>query len=884
MIKRLIPLLVAAVCLFPTRTPAAAVPQVLVLPLTVFSSQPASAETERIDVALKNQLKREGAQILPLPGDIKDAAAGQSQWTLKSLQEVGIRAGADYVIWGSLSWFGRQLSLDLKMMRPTGQTDAPWSYYVEGAGIDPLIGALRRVGSRISMRVLDRQLIADIRIEGNQRIEADAIKRVVRAKPGDVLRQKDIVRDMRKVYEMGYFEDVRVETDEGADGLDVIFVLKENPTIRRVTFTGNKEFDEKELMENLTVKTGTVLNNDRIRVNVQRIEGLYKEKNYHNVVVSYKATPRDANNQVDVAFEIQEGNELKITKISFEGNKTYTAGKLQKLIETSEKGIFSFITSSGELKPDELEQDSSRISAFYQNNGFIEAKVGEPVVDFQEKGIHVTFKIVEGERFKVGNVDISGDMVVPKALLLARLQIGAEPYFSRERLRNDVLALTDSVSDEGYAYANVMPQISEDREKLLVDVVYTIDKGQQVYFEKIIINGNSKTRDKVIRRELRVYEQELYSGRRLKAGVGSLYRLDFFEDIKVDTPKGSADDKMLLKIDVTEKQTGAFSFGGGYSSTESLFGTVSVSQRNLFGRGQLLNLSATLGGRSTQYRLGLTEPWLFDIPLSAGFEVYAWDYEYDTYTKKSLGGTLSSSYPVWNYTRLYGSYSYDQTEIADVDITAADSIKELKGLLSNSSISSTLRYDSTNSRFNATRGNNSSATVQYAGLGGDIGFTKVVLETGWYHPLFWRFTGFAHGKTGIVWKHDDKILPDYDKFYLGGINSLRGFTYEDLSPVVTNSLGLQSYVGGEKFVQVNLEILFPLLEDAGVVGLVFFDTGDLYSADQDIALGNLRESIGAGVRWYSPMGPIRLEYGHILDPEPGGSEGGRWEFAMGTAF
>jgi outer membrane protein insertion porin family len=181
-------------------------------------------------------------------------------------------------------------------------------------------------------------------------------------------------------------------------------------------------------------------------------------------------------------------------------------------------------------------------------------------------------------------------------------------------------------------------------------------------------------------------------------------------------------------------------------------------------------------------------------------------------------------------------------------------------------------------------GSTHSVTLQYAGLGGDIGFTKTVLETGWYHPLFWKFTGFAHGKTGFVWGHDGKILPDYEKFYLGGINSLRGFDYTDLSPVETNSLGLESYVGGEKYVQVNLEILFPLLEDAGLVGVVFFDTGDLYADYEDIDLGNLRESAGLGIRWFSPLGPIRLEYGHILDPIPGRGEGGRWEFAMGSAF
>jgi outer membrane protein insertion porin family len=337
---------------------------------------------------------------------------------------------------------------------------------------------------------------------------------------------------------------------------------------------------------------------------------------------------------------------------------------------------------------------------------------------------------------------------------------------------------------------------------------------------------------------------------------------------------------MILKIDVTEKPTGMFSFGGGYSSVEHLFAMASISQRNLFGRGQVLQLKAELGGVTTRYNLSFTEPWLFDIPLSAGFDLYNWKTEYDTYDRDSIGGGVRFSYPVFDFVRAYISYAYDNADISNISESASDSIKDLEGINITSSVTAGLRYDSRDRVFNPTEGSKHSISVEYAGLGGNIAFTKYLAETGWYIPLFWDTVGFLHGKTGHVRENSGGKLPDYERFYLGGMNSLRGFDWQDIH--VLDEDGRE--IGGNKFVQFNVEYLIPLLKDVGVVGVIFFDAGNVYNESEKLDLGNLRKSAGYGFRWYSPMGPMRIENGYILDPKEGESKGGRWEFSMGSAF
>ncbi|MBR9985925.1 MAG: outer membrane protein assembly factor BamA [Desulfosarcina sp.] len=867
-----------------TRTAAAVeTVHVLVLPFEIHASQSLSYLAEDIPKVINEHLQTEGA--VPVETDqAQTAAALDVTSDVETLKQFGLNAGADSVIWGSMTRIGNDISLDINMVETVG-TKPVLSFYESGAGMENLRAVSKKAAEKLARQLFRRELITGVRVAGNARIEADAIERVIRVKTGDVLRVGELSKDLKNIYKMGYFEDIRVEAEKSEGGKLVVFHVTEKPTIRKISFSGNHVFKDNKLRENLSISTGSILNIFTIKSNIEQLQAMYKEKNYHNIKISYTTHDQD-NNQADIEFVFEEGEKIRIKEITFQGNRTFPEKKLKKLIGTSEKGFFSWITSSGELNREDLGQDAARLMAYYQTQGFIRAKVADPVVDFEDEWIFITFKIEEGERFKVGTIDVDGDLILPRARLMPGLQIYKEPFFNRETVRRDVLWLTDLYANAGFAYAEISPLTKEDSENLLVDITYSAQKRDKVYFENIEISGNTRTRDKVIRRELRIYEQELYSGSRLKRSVRNLTRLDFFEDIKVDTPKGSADDKMNVKINVMEKPTGTFTFGAGYSTVDDFFVTGSVSQRNLFGRGQILRLSGQIGGVSDLYNLSFTEPWMFDIPLSGSISVYRTGRDYDTYDKTSMGGGLGVSYPIYDYTRASLSYRYDVTDISEITDDASDNIKDLEGENTTSAVTTALSYDSRDRAFNTTQGQDHSLSYTYAGLGGDIGFNKVVGELGWHIPVYKGLVTFLHGKSGYVRELDGYILPDYEKFYLGGMNSVRGFGFQDINIKTVNSAGQITEEGGESFVQFNFELTYPLFEDLGIVGVVFYDTGNVFGPDDSIDLGTLRQAAGYGIRWYSPIGPIRIEGGHILDPEEenGEDSGVNWEFSMGGAF
>jgi outer membrane protein insertion porin family len=852
--------------------------RIVILPFEIYAEGDLSYLQKEIPTAIKRQLELEGASVLILEDESIPSRELPAE-SLTAIRNLGVKTGADYILWGSLTWLGQNFSLDAKLLSSI-EGEEPHLFSAEGEGVENLPGTVKELADKLGVKLFKRERIKQILIKGNNRIEEDAIRRVIKINEGDIYNLKTVSDELKAVYAMGYFDDIRVEAQTVADGIILTFIVKEKQTVRGILIEGNSwVFDDDEIKEVLTIRKGTILNINTIQSDIRRIEELYKEKNYHNVKVSYHVYERK-DNQADIEYDIDEGQKLYIKEITFVGNSAYSSKKLKGEISTSERGLLSWITRAGDLNQENLNQDAARLTAFYHNHGYVQAKVGEPEVKFEEDGIAITFRIQEGPQFKIGQVGMAGDLIIPEAQLLEKVKITEEEYYNRDTLRQDVIALSDLYSDEGYAYVDISPRIDEDPKKLVVNITFDIDKGKQVYFEEITITGNTKTRDKVIRRQLQVYEQELYSSRKLKRSVRNLYRLDYFEDVKVDTVKGSGDDKMRLHIDVKEKNTGAFSIGAGFGNVENFFLTGSISERNLSGRAQTLALQSQLGAKTTKFTLSFTEPWLFDIPLSAGVDVYNWKYDFSSYDKNSIGGNLRFGYPLFDYTRGYLSYGYDIANITDVDDNAANSIKDDKGKNIKSSVGTRIKYDSRDQAFNPTKGSMHEGSFEFAGLGGNVGFTKYIAETAWYLPIFWKAIGVLHGRGGYVKQLSGKTLPDYEKFYMTGLNTLRGFDRDDLSPQSASG----AEVGGNKFVLMNAEIRFPLVEAAGVFGVVFFDTGDVYDEDENIKIGSLRESAGLGIRWLSPMGPIKLEYGFILDPKPTDHGPGGWEFSMASSF
>jgi outer membrane protein insertion porin family len=853
---------------------------IVILPFEVFAQKDLSYLQSEIPSALKKTLEQAGARVLVLD------ALSEPQWrqrtaNLDELKKLGQQSGADYIVWGSLTWIDQQFSLDLKLFESLAAKE-PGFFTAEGSGVENLPSAVEKLAQSLNFKIFKRKQVLAIDIEGNQRIETDAIKRVIKSRPGDTYNLQSISEDLKAIFAMGYFDDIQVEAETLPDGNKITFKLKEKPTLRNVRIKGNQwVFDTDEIKEVVTSKRGAILNINTIQNDIDRIEELYKEKNYHNVKVNYKIYEHK-DNQADLEFNIEEGDKFKITKIQFEGNRAYSDKELKKQLATSEENILSWFTEAGELKEADLEQDVTRLRAFYHDSGYIQAQVGEPQVEFKGNDIIISFKVEEGSQFKVGKVAITGDLILTEEQLLKDLKITQEEFYNRQVLRNDVLTLTDLYANEGYAYADIVPAVKTIPESLQVDITFNVEKGKPVYYEEIIISGNTKTRDKVIRRQLRVYEQELTSASRLKRSVANLERLDYFENVKVDTAKGSADDKMVLKMNVTEKSTGAFSFGAGYGNVESVFGMAQIAERNLFGRGQTLSLQGVLGAKTQKAILSFTEPYIYDIPLSGTVKLYKWLYSYNTYDRDSTGSSVGLSYPVFDYTRLSSTYTYDISDISNIDDDASNSVKDLKGENIKSSILTGLKYDSRNNAFLPRRGSTHGISFEYAGIGGTIGFTKYIAETAWVIPLFWEVRAIAHAEGGYVVQSKDKKLPDFEKFYMGGIGSLRGFERDDLAP--TDDDG--NPVGGDKYVQFNFEVVFPLFKEVGIHGLVFFDTGAVYGENVNMELdpASLRQSAGAGIRWVSPVGPLDIEYGYILDQKNSDHGPGQFEFTMTSSF
>jgi outer membrane protein insertion porin family len=794
-------------------------------------------------------------------------------------RKVGVELQTNFVIYGSVSKLGEQISFDVRLVDVNNQRPTA-AIYVTQEGLENLASAVSALSGEVGIRILRRKKIRSVNVSGNERIETEAIKLNIKTKSGDLFDQAKLRQDLTEIYKMGYFKEVRIEAEDTPQGQDVVFVVAEKPTINKVTIRGAKVIAKEDVEAAMATRQYSILQRTVLKEDVEKIRALYRDKGYYDAEVTYEVESLEGN-RADVSFRIKEKKKLYVRRITFTGNQHFSDDELKDIIETSEKGKFFWLTESGILKREKIEVDSDRIGAFYLNQGFMDIKVGRPEATYDEEGIYINFPIDEGRRFRVGKVDVSGKDIEPKISLLGIVELSEEKYFDREVLAKDLQNLTDFFTSRGYAFAEVAPKIERDGSQQVVNVDYEIKKGELVDFARINIIGNTKTRDKVIRRQLKVVEGARYSRADLERSVRNLQRLDFFETAELDTRKGKTADKMDVDVKVKEKATRYISAGAGYSSADEVFFQAQVAERNLFGRGQNLQFNAQLGTLANRFTLKFTEPWLFDIPLSWTMEAYNWSRDYDEYKKKSWGGRTAFSYPIWDYTRLYLSYIYDDAEISNVSSSAADVIKDQEGKLVTSSISSTLRRDSRDHHFLTTRGSDNSLTVDYAGrfLGGDAGFIKGEFNSSWYFPLFWDCVGFLHGKTGYIIENGGEV-PIYERFYLGGINSIRAFGSGEVSPRDPET---GDRIGGNKMVLFNAEFLFPLIKEQGVRGVLFFDAGNAYDNGENIDLSDLKYAIGGGMRWYSPMGPLRLEWGYNPDQEPGDPKS-KWQFSMGVFF
>jgi len=825
---------------------------------------------------------------------------------MKDLFKVGQDLEADWIVSGVLSQSDRKLSLDVKVVDVTEERQ-PFFILMVAEDIDALEDTVKRIAASIDHKISGVGHIDSVRVHGNQRIEKEAILAVIRARDGYSLDYDQLDKDLRDIYKMGFFTDVKIEIEDGPRGKIVVFDVTEKPSIGKIAFEGNKKLRDTQLEEELGIKLYSILDDAEIKHSINRLMEFYRQKGYYNVDIKEKVTPLP-NNEVLLVYEVTENKKVYITKIEFLGNTEFDDGDLKDIMETSEKGFFSWLMDSGYLNKKMLEFDVHKITAFYHNHGFIKAKVGVPEIIFEkDKGLTITIEVEEGYQYGINKVSVEGDLIKPVDELLEKIRIGNEKVFSREIMREDILILTGICVDEGYAYAEVSPSTQEDDENHLIDITYNISKGKKVRFERINIIGNTITRDKVIRRELKAIEGEDFSGEMIRRSTENLNRLGFFEGVEVQTKKGSHDDLMVLDVKIKERPTGSFSLGAGYSSQDSMFAMFQIAQNNLFGRAQKLQLSAKLGGLSSEFNISFVEPWLFDTRLSGSVNIYRWKQEYEDYTydgveyedyeRDSEGVRLGFGFPIDKideFTRGSITYGYDDSNISNIPFDASYAWKDMEGQNVTSSLTFGIRRDSRDKPWNTSKGSVNSLSFEYAGIGGDVCFDKIRITSTWYFPLFWETVFLVRGNWGYIHERSGGKLPVYQKFRIGGMNTIRGFEYASVTPHDPDS---GERIGGKKMMYYNFEYRVPLIKEQGIVGLVFFDAGNVYGPgkiyddtgniaerdDGSYSFSNMRSSAGFGIRWYSPMGPLRMEYGKNLDPRED-EESSKWEFSVGGLF
>lgn len=727
-------------------------------------------------------------------------------------------------------------------------------------------------------------VLSDIVVEGTKRVQEVDVLNTIKIKPGQKVSPADIDEAMAAIYAMERFSDISADITGETNDAVLTFKVDERPLVRKIRFEGNEELSAEKLREVITVKTPDIYDPFEVSKSVDRVKAEYSKEGFYAAEVTADSHVNEKNETL-VTFRIKEGEIVRIKDIRFEGNTVFDDDDLEDAMDTQEKWIFSWITGRGNYNEQLLNQDLERIADLYFNEGHVRVKVREPVISLVDEDKHMLLliQIDEGPQYKIGNLDVQGDLIREKDELLSMVSLAPGDVFSRAELRSSVSAMTDVYADDGYAYANVSPLTRADDQTLLIDLMMDIEQGPQVSVERINITGNAKTRDKVIRREMKLVEGDLFNATNLKRSKARINNLGFFEAVDVSTSAGSDESYMNVDVNVKERPTGTFSVGAGYSSVDGAVFQGSVTQENFLGRGWSMNLAASLGGESSTYQLGLTDPYFLDTRWTLGFEVYKTDREWDDFSREAIGFAIKAGHPVGEYSRVFATYRLENKEIYDVSPFASNTIRSQEGETLSSSITTAYKYNTTDNRLDPSSGTDLEVSWKLAGLGGDEKYSKYIANSRHFFPWIWGTVFSVHGQVGYVHSLNDDEVPLDEMFYLGGIYSIRGFDSREVGPRDLNG----DFIGGDTEAYANFEYIFPIFKDIGIKGVTFFDVGNAWGDDffgeDDEPFGSWRYSAGGGIRWMSPLGPMRFEYGYNLDPRPHESDS-QFDFTIGRFF
>lgn len=704
--------------------------------------------------------------------------------------------------------------------------------------------------------------VRDIRVEGIQRIEASTVRSYLTIQPGDPFDPDRIDRSLKALFNTGLFADVTLKRD----GDVLVVAVVENPIINRIAFEGNRRIEKENLEKEIQLRPRVVYTRTRVQSDVQRIQDIYRRQGRFAATVEPKIIQLDQN-RVDLVFEINEGVRTGVRGITFVGNEKFSDGALREAIQTKETAWWRFLTSDDNYDPDRLNYDRDLLRRYYLKEGYADFRVVSSVAELtpDREAFFITFTIEEGERYKFGKIDIKTTLKqLDPAALEGIMSTKEGDWYNAQEVENTITKLTTAVGDLQYAFVDIRPRIARNRDTQSIDITYDIAEGPRVFVDRIDINGNVRTLDKVIRREMLLSEGDPFSSSKLKRSEQRIKDLGYFERVNITSAESGAPDRSVVNVEVAEQSTGEISIGAGFSTSDGPLGDFSIRERNLLGRGQDLRLGATISGVRQEYDISFTEPYFLDRDLSAGVDIFRVRRNYQdesSFNEKNTGIALRLGFPLTERLRQRVYYQLQDTLIEEVPSTASKYVQEQRGERLTSLVGQELTYDVRNSKLTPTEGYFIRLTNDIAGLGGSVRFLRNRLAGGYYLPLGaeqWVLS--TTGEVGYIFGMGQKVALA-DRFFIGG-DTLRGFNTAGIGP---RDITTGDALGGTRYARASVEMSFPfgLPEEFGLLGHAFSDVGSLGKVD--ISDPNVKDkesirlSVGTGVSWKSPFGPIRLD-------------------------
>ncbi|UCF88891.1 MAG: outer membrane protein assembly factor BamA [bacterium] len=722
-------------------------------------------------------------------------------------------------------------------------------------------------------------VVTDIRIEGNQRVDSSSITKALSIGIGDPLSDSLVTLSVRNLYRLGVFSRVAIEESPSESGVDLVVKVAEFPMVRRVEFVGRKAVEEVELKKVLQLKAFSFADPGKLNEDVKALKAVYSAAGYHGTVITSEI--REAEKGVVITYSIRESEKSLIHEVDIVGNRNIDDHAIKKVMLTKEIGPMSFLSDSGGYDAAAAADDLQRIQFLYMEKGFLDVRVEEPErrLHPEGRGLYLSLRVEEGPQYTLGTVSYTGDWQAPPDHARREPDIKGGDVFVRSKVLGDLRMYEDSYRDEGFAWCRIEPRFEKDPEKKTVDLNLFLRKGPPVHIRWIHVSGNTKTRDYVIRREMRIMEGDLFNQKKLDDSRRFINGMGFFSAVDIRTEKvdeGLAD----IYVRVKEGTAGSLSAGASYSSVSGLVGTLQLSLGNFSGRGQRLNLSLESGDETSTYSVSFSEPRLFSGVFSFGADLFDRTNEYSEYSQDSKGGSLRLGYRLSDTSSVSGRYRYVSYDVYDIDLDASAIIREQEGVSTTSSLRLGYNYDTRDFPRDPREGVNLSLTTEVAGgaLGGSNDFIRYQAEGSFFTPLLGDLIGLAHLEVGLVRPYGGDDIPVTERYFMGGLYTLRGFEYRKVGPLEDGEP-----VGGTRSFLMNLEATYPLIKDAGIKGVLFLDGGNVWSEDEDVKAGDLRYGAGFGFRWSAPIGLLRLEWGFNLDPKPDEEQPG-WEFSIGTMF